>query len=41
MTLRKPLTKHRHTHVLYIFGLGTGQSYVAVDTKTGKVAPIS
>lgn len=43
VTLRKPLTKNRHTHVLYIFGLGTGQDqpYVAVDTKTGKVAPIS
>lgn len=43
VTLRKPLTKHKHTHVLFIFGLGTGQDqpYVAVDTKTGKVAPIS
>ncbi len=42
VTLRKPLTKHLHTHALYIFGFGHGnQSYVAVDTKTGAVAPIS
>jgi hypothetical protein len=40
VTLRKPVTRNTHTHPLYIFGFGGG-SYVAVDTKTGGVAPIS
>jgi hypothetical protein len=42
VTLRKPLTQRLHTHPLYIFGFGRGmQSYIAVDTKTGAVGPIS
>ncbi len=41
VTLRKPLEKHK-THPLYIFGLGKkSQTYVAVDTVTGKVHPLS
>jgi hypothetical protein len=41
VTLRKPLTQQQHTHPLYIFAVAKGgQSFVAVDTKTNKVAPL-